>query len=49
MVLSALRLARRVPPIVWFALVSALVMPLYLRYFAWAMGSCGMALWTPIR
>lgn len=40
---------RRVSPFVWLAVFAALAAPLYLRYFAWAMGACGVVTFTPIR
>lgn len=48
--LSALwLLAGRVSPFVWLALALALAMPYYLRYFAWALGACGVVTFAPPR
>jgi hypothetical protein len=39
----------RVSPFAWLGIALALVAPIYLRYFVWALGACGAATFTPIR
>ena len=46
---SLVRLVGRVSPFVWLAVALALAMPFYLRYFAWALGACGLVTFAPMR
>ena len=48
-VLSALWMVGRVSPFVWLALALAVAAPFYLRYFAWALGACGVVTFAPVR
>jgi hypothetical protein len=47
MVLWPLRLAGRVSPYAWLALAVAALIPWWLRYFAWALGQCGVVTFMP--
>ena len=40
-------LIRRVSPFAWLGIGLALIMPIYLRYFAWALGGCGATTFMP--
>lgn len=46
---TALRLARRIPTMVWLIAGGMAAAPIYLRYFAWALGQCGVGFWAPVR
>ena len=48
MIRRARRLLLRVSPFVWLGLAIALVLPWYIRYSAWGMGTCGVATFAPI-
>lgn len=39
----------RVPRLAWGIAAGLAVLPIYLRYFAWALGQCGVGFWAPIR
>ena len=38
----------RAPAPLW-VIAGLLMLPVYLRYFAWALGGCGVSFWAPMR
>lgn len=39
----------RVPKLAWGIAAALLALPMYLRFFAWALGQCGVGFWAPLR